>query len=158
MLYFARTWNITIKNNRLSCIIYETFTPWMHLLSVINCPFPRGIVKNGLLWKQSSPACWWKEGGWTWFGFYILSLLGHLLPAPSACKRGEGSKGTTARPKITSFIPKPTEMFMLKGFSLRALITAALAEQTARDHQVPVTAARVPVPPGDQVSSKVALE
>lgn len=39
-----------------------------------------------------------------------------------------------------SFIPKPTEMFMQKGFSLEALISAAIAEQTERDHQVLVTA------------------
>lgn len=72
-----------------------------------------------------------------------LLLLGHLLPVPSACRRGKESKSRTARPKVRvfmSFTPKPTEMFMQKGFSLRAFISAAIAEQTERDHQVPVTA------------------
>lgn len=65
------------------------------------------------------------------------------MPVPSACRRGEGSKSTTARPEVmvfTSFICKPTEMFRKKGFSLGAFISAAVAEQTERDHQVPVTA------------------
>lgn len=72
-----------------------------------------------------------------------MLLLGHLLPVPSACRRGEGSRSPTARPKVRvfmSFIPKPIEMFMQKGFFLRALISAAVAEQTERDHQVPVSA------------------
>lgn len=142
MLWFARTWNIKklkimdspasiMRHLHLECIFFL-------LLIVL---FPVEIVKNGLLWKQSPPASWWKEGWLTWFGFYIL-LLEHLLPVPSACRRGEWPKSTTARPKITvfmGFIPKPLEMFIQMCFFLRALISAAIAEQTERDHQLPVT-------------------
>lgn len=49
----------------------------------------------------------------------------------------------TARPEVTvvtRFLPKPTDMLTLEGFSLGAFVSAALAEQPERDHQVPLTA------------------
>ena len=84
--------------------------------------------------------------------------LGHLLPIPPACRGEEESRSTTARPEVTvftRFLPKPTEMIMQEGFSLGAFISAALVEQTERDHQVPVTAVGKDL--GDQVSVKLGV-
>lgn len=72
-----------------------------------------------------------------------MLFLGHLLPIHPACRGKDESRSVTARPEVTvftRFLPKPTEMLMLEGFPLRAFILAALAEQTERDHQVPLTA------------------
>lgn len=53
MLFFARTWNVKIKNNGPSCINYETFTPGMQPIAITKLLlivlFPVWIGKTGLL-------------------------------------------------------------------------------------------------------------
>lgn len=68
------------KNNGLSCINYETFTPWMHLLFIINCSFPSRDCEKWAALKTVSPSLL-MDGGMS-----DMVWILYLAPgAPLAC-------------------------------------------------------------------------